>query len=74
MKNELMRSKSTSNYPRRRMEINVTLFNNLKSKENFPELGKKNDEISCYMLYKKNKLNKILSKEEYIYDKKFDIK
>ena len=72
MKNELMRSKSTSNYSRIRMEINDTLFNNLKNKEDYPELGKKMMKFNVICNIQTNKLNKILSKEEYNYDKKYD--
>ena len=71
MKNELMRSKSTSNYSRIRMEINDTLFNNLKCKEDYPELGKKMMKFNVICNIQSNKLNKILSKEEYNYDKRY---
>ena len=72
MKRELIRSKSNSNYSRIRQEINETLFNNLKTKEDYYELGKKIMKFNVIGDILNNKLKKVLSKEEYNYDKKYD--
>jgi hypothetical protein len=72
MKKELTRVKSCDDYSRIRQEINEAIFIQLKNRNDYSELGKKIMKFNVICNIRNNKLKKIISKEEYNYDKRYD--
>lgn len=72
MKKELARVKSCDDYSRIRQEINEAIFIQLKNRNDYSELGKKIMKFNVICNIRNNKLKKIMSKEEYNYDKRYD--
>ena len=72
MLDELSMSRNFNNYSKIAEEINEILFNELKNKNDYAQLGKKIMIFNIISEIQNNKLKDILSKEEYNYDKKYD--
>lgn len=72
MLDELSMSRNFNNYSKIAEEINEILFNELKNKNDYAQLGKKIMIFNIISEIQNNKLKDILSMEEYNYDKKYD--
>ena len=72
MKKELTKSKSCIEFSRIRSEINEAICNDLKNKDDYCLLGRQLMKFNVIYNIQKNKLKKIMSKEEYNYGKKYD--
>ena len=72
MLDELSMSRNFNNYSKIAEEINEILFNELKNKNDYAQLGKKIMIFNIISEIQNNKLKDILSLEEYNYDKKYD--
>ena len=72
MKKELTKSKSCIEFSRIRSEINEAICNDLKNKDDYCLLGRQLMKFNVIYDIQKNKLKKIMSKEEYNYGKKYD--
>ena len=72
MLDELSMSRNFNNYSKIAEEINEILFNELKNKNDYAQLGKKIMIFNIIREIQNNKLKDILSMEEYNYDKKYD--
>ena len=72
MLDELSMSRNFNNYSKIAEEINEILFNELKNKNDYAQLGKKIMIFNIISEIQNKKLKDILSMEEYNYDKKYD--
>ena len=71
-KSNLIKSNSCTNFSRIRSEISEAICKELKNKEDYCTLGRKMMKFNVIFDEQKNLLKKIMTKEEYNYDKNYD--
>ena len=72
MFDEITQNENNNSYSKIRQEINEMIFNNLKRRYDFSQIGKKIMKLKVIGKIQNNKLQDILSQEIYNYDKKYD--
>ena len=72
MKSELIKSYSCNNFSSMTNEISEVICKGLKNKDDYCILGKKMMKFNIIFDIQKNKLKKIMTKEEYNYDKNYN--